>query len=148
MFKYEEFLNERLRSDLKWIMDTRESLYSEVGEYLQLRNTIEKISSAGLPQNRLKTMVDIGCNFYIQAVVPNSSSVIVAVGLNVYVQFTHEEALKFIEKKVKHLNHKIDDLTKRAADVSARIKLVLQGLKELQFSKTFDEINQPYRVVW
>lgn len=135
VLQYEEFLNERLRTDLKTTLDKKESVYSEISEYLQLKNVLEKMSSADLPGKNMKAMVDIGCDFYMKATVPNASYVIVSVGLNVYVQFTHEEALSFVEKKIKHLNEKADIFTSQAADTSARIKLIIEGLKELQFSR-------------
>ncbi len=145
ILKYEEFLNETLKSDLKSALDARDVLFSEVGEYLQLRNVIEKTSTS--KQSNLKTMVDIGSNFYMKAVIPDASRIIVSVGLNVYVEFTYKEALEFIERKVQYLNSKAETLTHQAADIKARIKLVVEGLKELQFSKQFDEPETSQRIV-
>ena len=42
----------------------------------------------------LKTKVDLGCNFYCQARVPDPSMVMVAVGLGFFLELTLEEALK------------------------------------------------------
>ena len=148
ILKYEEFLNETLKSDLKAALDAREAIFSEVAEYLQLKNVVEKMAESTLPHNNLKTMVDIGSNFYMKAVVPDASYVIVSVGLNVYVEFTHKEALEFVEKKIEHLNGKAETFTRQAADIKARIKLVMEGLKELQFSKHYDETETQQRVVW
>lgn len=133
--KYEAFLNDKLRTDLKSTLDRRDKIYSEVAEYLQLSNILEKMSSTEIPQERLKTRVDIGSNFYMKAVVHDACKVIVSVGLNVFIQFTHKEALQFIDIKVIHLNKKAEVLTKQVADISARIKLVMEGLQELQFPK-------------
>ena len=135
VLKYEEFLNERLRTDLKLTLGAREALFTDIAEYLQLGHVVEKMLAADMPPENLKTMVDIGSNFYMKAIVPDASYIIVSVGLNIYVQFTIKEASVFIEKKISHLNEKADVLTKQAADISARIKLVMEGLKELQFSR-------------
>lgn len=134
ILKYEAFLNEKLRTDLNSTLDRRNRVYSEVSEYLQLRNMLEKMSSTELPTKQLKTRVDIGSNFYMKAVVPDASTVIVSVGLNVFIQFTHEEALQFIQTKVSYLNKQAEALTEQATEISARIKLVMRGLEELQFS--------------
>ena len=146
--KYEEFLNDKLRADLRGVLDFRESLYSEVTDYLQLKNTIDKMKQTHLPEKDLKTMVDIGSNFYMQAKIPDASHIIVAVGLNVFVEFTLDEALQFIDKRIDYLNDKTQNLSNKAADISARIKLVLEGLRELQFMEDFGATEQPRRVVW
>uniref|UniRef100_A0A3Q4M2T7 Ubiquitously-expressed, prefoldin-like chaperone n=1 Tax=Neolamprologus brichardi TaxID=32507 RepID=A0A3Q4M2T7_NEOBR len=55
---------------------------------------------------QLKTDVDLGCNFYVQAEVEDSSRMFVAVGYGFFVEMTHDEALRFIEKKTSQLTHK------------------------------------------
>ena len=45
--------------------------------------------------------VDLGCNFYCQARVPDPSRLIVEVGLDIWAELTLEEAKKFVDKKVK-----------------------------------------------
>ena len=70
--KFETFLNEQLKPDLRTALEVRDKVYNETAEYLALKNSIEKIKESGLhPGQPLKTQVDLGCNFYCQAVVPN-----------------------------------------------------------------------------
>ena len=72
VLKFETFLNETLRSDLKAILEEREKLYEEIAEYLSLKNSIEALKFADLPEGQpLKTKVDLGCNFYAKASVKN-----------------------------------------------------------------------------
>ena len=52
--------------------------------------------------------------------------------LGFYVEFTQEEALTFIDKKVKLLEGKAKQLTYDSTKIKANIKLVLQGLREMQ----------------
>ena len=134
VLKYEEFLNEKLRTDLKAVLDVRQAVFAETAEYLQLKHVVEKMCVGDITRKTMKTMVDIGSNFYMKAVVPDASFIIVSVGMNLYIQFSLQEAVDFIDKKMKHLDLKGSNLTKEAADISARINLVMKGLKELQLS--------------
>lgn len=144
---YEAFVNERLRTDLGKVLEARDGIYSDIAEYLQLRNVIEKIREhGGAPQEGLKTLVDLGANFYAHAKIPDASHLFVAVGFGFYVEFTLEEAAQFIEKKVGHLTEKGEKLSHEAAQISARIKIVLEALRELQFSD--QPVREPLRTVW
>lgn len=133
---YEEFLNERLRADLQKVLSQREQVCSEVAEYNQLKSTVDLLKNErlGTPGKPLKTMVDLGCNFYAHAKVEDCSRIFVLVGLGFYLDMEPEEAAGFIEKKVAHLTDKIDKLSEQAAQINGRIKVVLEMLRELQFS--------------
>lgn len=144
--KYEEFLNERLKADLQQVLEQRDAVYADLAEYLQLRNVIEKLRTPHVVGKELKTMVDLGANFYTQAKVVDASRIFVAVGLGFFVEFTHQEALDFIAKKVEQLTGKGQQLTEQASLINARIKLVLDALRELQFSNQPTE--EPPRAVW
>ncbi len=133
VLKYETFLNEKLRPDLKSVLEQRDNIYSEIAEYLALKNSIEAIKSADLPKDEpLKTKVDLGCNFYAKAVVPNRKKVFVDIGLGFFLEMNHSEALAFIEKKTKQLDSKAEALAQETVKIKANIKLVIHGLRELQ----------------
>lgn len=147
--EYERFLNDRLKRDLKVLLDNRDSIYSDIAEYLQLQRVLERLEAAGVGSEGgggLKTMVDLGCNFYSQALVPDPTRVCVAVGFGVFVEFTRPEALQFIEKKVADLNRKAEELTGQACQVKARIRIVVEALRELQFADL--PTSPPHRHVW
>eukprot|EP00128_Syssomonas_multiformis_P005469 Colp12_sorted_trinity150504_noHs@2166 len=131
--KYEAFLEERLKVDLEAVLAQRDKIYEEVAELLQLRNTIELIQNQKLKE--LKTMVDLGANFSVQAKVTDTSRILVSVGFGFYTEFTLDEALAFVQKKSDFLETKAQALTEDAAKIKANIKLVLEALRELQFSK-------------
>jgi prefoldin subunit 5 len=57
---------------------------------------------------------------------PDTSRIYVNIGFGFYVEFTHDEALKFIKKKTDSLNEKAESFTKDAVTVKAHIKLVLE----------------------
>ena len=83
--RYETFLNERLRGDLRKCLEQRDKIYEEQAEFLALRNSIQGLSfwsnnfvlwliisiiaiktAELVPGEPLKTKVDLGCNFYCQ----------------------------------------------------------------------------------
>ena len=131
--RYEAFLNDTLRSDLKKNLELRDKIYQEQAEYLALRNSINAIKLADLqPGEPLKTKVDLGCNFYCQARIPQPGKICVAVGMGFFVEMTLDEALKFLDKKDAELSKDADNLTQECAKLKANIKLVLGGLRELQ----------------
>uniref|UniRef100_A0A8C6TCS5 Ubiquitously-expressed, prefoldin-like chaperone n=1 Tax=Neogobius melanostomus TaxID=47308 RepID=A0A8C6TCS5_9GOBI len=118
VLQYEDFINEVLRRDLQKVLDQRDSVYEKISQYLQLKNTLQSLQEAG--SKSLKTEVDLGCNFYVQAQVEDASRVFVAVG---YGFFTYSH---------KYLEIFTETLTKDSAKIKAHIRLVLEGLRELQ----------------
>jgi prefoldin alpha subunit len=135
VLRYESFVNDVLKEDLKKVHTRYEKLTSEIAEYIQLKSFIQSISDIGVAGG-VKTKMDLGCSFYIQANISDTSTILVDVGLGHYVEFSMEEALRFIEKRVNLLNLQIGKLRKDSAKTKAMIKLVLGGLHQLQSSKS------------
>ncbi|XP_078065057.1 protein UXT [Mustelus asterias] len=90
----------------------------------------------------LKTEVDLGCNFYVQAKVPDSSMIYVSVGYGFFVELTFPEALRFIERKSLQLTESAEKLSKDAAKIKGHIRMVLEALYELQGFKDLPAENQ------
>lgn len=135
--EYESFLNERLRADLKTVLEQRDAINGELAEFLQLKATIahlmERSDSSKYEAEYLKTMVDLGCNFYAKARVQDWSRITVSIGLGFYLEMKLDEALNYIEKKTVRLTETADNLSDQASQINARIKMVLGALDELQF---------------
>ncbi|XP_063289137.1 protein UXT [Pelobates fuscus] len=129
--RYEGFVSDTLQRDLLKVMENRDAVYEKISQYLQLKNVIERLQEMS-PSETLETQVDLGCNFYVNAEVPDASKIFVALGFGFYAELTLDEALKFIEKKSKMLTEISEQLTKDAANIKAHIRLVLEGLRELQ----------------
>ncbi|KAK0064252.1 protein UXT [Biomphalaria pfeifferi] len=145
LLEYETFLNDRLKLDLRNVLEQRDKIYEEISEYLQLQSTIHKIEEDIIPECELKTKVDLGCNFYVQANVSDPSKICVAIGFGFFLEMTLPEALSFINKKTERLQEKAADLTLEACKIKGHIKLVLEGLRELQGLP--NETIKPYRDV-
>nr|XP_046251647.1 protein UXT [Scatophagus argus] len=130
VLQYESFINDVLKRDLQKVLEQRDSVYDKISQYLQLKSTIQSLQESGSQQ--LKTDVDLGCNFYVQAEVEDSSRIFVAVGFGFFVEMNHDEALRFIDKKTSQLTAFTEQLTKDSAKIKANIRMVLEGLRELQ----------------
>lgn len=140
VLQYEKFLDEVLRRDLQKVVEQRDAVYEKISQYLQLKNTLESLQEADCKQ--LKTEVDLGCNFYVQAEVEDSSRIFVLVGFGFFVEMTHKEALRFIEKKTSQLTAFSEQLTRDSAKIKANIRMVLEGLRELQGLTDIPESRQ------
>ncbi|KAM3872284.1 protein UXT [Diretmus argenteus] len=130
VLRYETFISDVLKKDLERVLEQRDGVYEKISQYLQLKNTIESLQESGSKQ--LKTDVDLGCNFYVQAHVEDSARIFVAVGYGFFVEMSHAEALRFIDKKTSQLTAFTELLTKDSAKIKANIRMVLEGLRELQ----------------
>ncbi|KAJ3076547.1 hypothetical protein HDU98_002539 [Podochytrium sp. JEL0797] len=128
--KYEVFLSSKLQPDLKNILSERDAIYEDIAD-LKLKNHIDRINENCKDDSPFKTLVDVGCDFYMQAKVTNTQMINVLVGLDCHVEFTMDEALEFIAKKEKHLERKADALTEKALHLKAQIKLVLAAIQEV-----------------
>ncbi|CAK8697826.1 protein UXT-like [Clavelina lepadiformis] len=131
VLQYESFLNETLRGDLQKITTLRDGCYEEISQYLQLKTIIE--NSLSKQENSFPhVQVDLGCNFYAKAVVTDPSKVFVRVGYGFFLELTYSEAISFITKKTKYLNNVVENLSKDIAAIRAQIRMVIEGLCELQ----------------
>ncbi|KAI9483415.1 MAG: Prefoldin subunit-domain-containing protein [Benjaminiella poitrasii] len=127
--KYDEFITNRLKPSLKNELDERDAIFNSMSEYEKLKVQIETIEQNDLKE--LKTMVDLGSQFYAQAHIPDTKYIYINVGFGFHVQFTLEEAKKFIEKKEKHLQGLADKHTAEADKIKAHIKMALEAISEI-----------------
>lgn len=129
--KYEEFVANVLQPDLQRVLGDRDKLYEAIAAHSQLKQTIKCMQQVPTTDG-LRTQVDLGCNFYVQAHVPDSSFIYVNVGLGFHPQLTHEEALRFLDKKLEMLNKQVKESSEKSAKIKADIKFVLEAIRELQ----------------
>ncbi|CAD5115928.1 DgyrCDS4858 [Dimorphilus gyrociliatus] len=130
VLEYEHFLNNKLREDLRVTLENRNKILFDIAEYLELKTFVEKLLINN--DEKITTKLDLGCNFYAQAVVKDTKKIFISIGFGFFLEMTPEEALKFIDEKCTYLNEQSDLLSKQCISIKARIKLVLEGLRELQ----------------
>nr|CAG4641406.1 EOG090X0MWD [Eulimnadia texana] len=153
ILKLETYINNVLKSKLKNVLDERDRVCSDIAEYVQLKTVINSLEEAELSNQTLKSKVDLGCNFYVQAEVENCSKIFVSVGFGFFVELTLAEAVEFIDKKVALLEEKLKQLSNESAEIKADINVFLDQLAQLQnitpprhMSSSIDEFrfNLPY----
>jgi prefoldin alpha subunit len=129
--KYQKFIENKLKPDLKFALNKRDKIYDTISNYLQLAKNIQLIIDNQSGNNSIRTQIDLGCNFYAQAVIEDSNFICIDVGLGFFVEFTLNEALNFIKLKESQLNETTKKLTKQAANISSQIKMVYEGIASL-----------------
>ncbi|XP_003748492.1 protein UXT homolog [Galendromus occidentalis] len=134
--KFEHFINDFLREQLRELYEEREKVSHQAAEYLQLQRAIQNlqrsVASDESGGKEVRMQVDIGCSFFCQANVPDASKIFVCLGMGIFCEMSHEDAVDFIEKKQQLLQKRIDHLSDQCAEVKARIQIGLQALSELQ----------------
>jgi len=132
--KFEHFINDVLKESLKDIFTALETVNEELLDMERLHDTIGKMSAQAddLPAGKpLKARVNVGCDFYMQANV-DVRTYLVCVGLNYYVEYTKDEALAYIQHRIKKLKNHVDELRDKGARVRAQITLALHCLQQEQ----------------
>ncbi|XP_062547921.1 protein UXT [Armigeres subalbatus] len=119
----ESFVNDCLREDLKLYEHQLDRLNADVMEYIQLKNMIENIQETAT--EGFKTQVNVGGNFFMKAKTDRVETILVDVGLKHYVEFSLQEALKFVDMKVKVLTKQADVIRDKSVETKANIKLAL-----------------------
>uniref|UniRef100_A0A096N7K9 Protein UXT n=1 Tax=Papio anubis TaxID=9555 RepID=A0A096N7K9_PAPAN len=137
VLRYETFISDVLQRDLRKVLDHRDKVYEQLAKYLQLRNVIERLQEA--KHSELYMQVDLGCNFFVDTVVPDTSRIYVALGYGFFLELTLAEALKFIDRKSSLLTELSNSLTKDSMNIKAHIHMLLEGLRELQGLQNFPE---------
>lgn len=127
--EYERFVEERLKKDLQLCMDQRNKIFEEIKIYSDLAKSILMLRENNL--TRLRTMVNLGSEVFVQADVPDTSHIFVDVGLGFHVEFSQLEALDFIVKKEEHLQKQANQHTEKISDIKSQIKLVVEGIREM-----------------
>lgn len=63
--EFESLLNFQLKTELQKVQDERDQLYERISHCMELRNNMTMLQDQ--KRTSLKTMVNLGCDFYVQA---------------------------------------------------------------------------------
>ncbi|NXK42981.1 UXT protein, partial [Piprites chloris] len=105
------------------VQEQRDAVFEQQAQVLQLRSALSRLQEAAAP---LRTQVDLGCNFFVTAEVPDPQRVFVALGYGFYAELTLPEALRHLERRSRLLQRLSDSLTRDGAKIRAHIRLVLE----------------------
>ncbi|GAB0093227.1 UXT [Sergentomyia squamirostris] len=120
--KVEEF-HSNLMMDLETYERALQRLNTEVSEYHQLRATIVVINKD--LRNGFKTQVNVGANIFMKAKVSSADKILVNIGMNHYVEFSIEEAIKFVDIRIQILTKQTDLIREEVIKTKAKLKLSL-----------------------
>lgn len=134
--EYGSFITNTLQPKLQLALHDREETETEICEYAQLRSKLHMIekNSAGGAAEPINTLVDISHQtIYCNATI-NPLTVYVHIGLGFHVEFTIQEAIGFIDKRIMYLQndvlkHRVEVAMGISEDVEKAIEL-LEEFKE------------------
>ncbi|XP_063895926.1 protein UXT homolog [Helicoverpa armigera] len=132
ILKYENFINDVLKEDLRNLELRLQQVNAEIADLIQQKHTLKVITDKEIHPNGFKTQVNLGCNFFMEASVVDTSKMLMNIGLNHHLEFTVDEANKYLDVRIKAFESKAKELQMKAAETKAHIKLMLFGIGELQ----------------
>lgn len=137
--QFESYVNDVLKEDLRKLEAKLDAINTDLAEFQQLKTTISTIKATRSTEkgsaDGFKTKLDIGNNFYVQAKVEDTETILLDVGLGHFVEFTLDEAVIVIDVRVRLLNRQAANLRKETARTKAHIKLILISIRELRAIK-------------
>lgn len=127
--RYRAFLDDKLRADMRVALQRREEVLLSITQYKELLQTIDMMEEHGT--SNMETKLDLGSQFYAQAVIPDPSRLFVDIGLGFHAELTLAEARSTIGEKLKLEADKVEVFTEKAALLQARIRVVEESIAEL-----------------
>lgn len=125
MEKYEEYLEDVLKKNLEQALESSKETAAHLQECQELQDQLAFLENQCTTE--LDTSINLGCDVYAKAHVPNSQKVFVDIGLNFFLEMDRPEAIRFLNKKEKLLEQKlakkVDRVTQLKADVHNFIHL-------------------------
>jgi prefoldin alpha subunit len=126
-------INENLKRDLENLEQALNKTNEEIVEYMQLKKTLEFMVE-NKSKSGFKTKVDVGANMFMKAKVDKIEPILVNVGLDVFLELKIDEALKFLNMKIKILEKEADVIRDGSLKTRAHIKILLMYLAEHESS--------------
>ncbi|CAK1552333.1 unnamed protein product [Leptosia nina] len=133
--KYENFINDVLKEDLRVLHLKLEKINAELADLIQQKHALRVVTDKSVHPDGFKTQVNIGCNFFMEASVSDTSQMLINIGLDHYLEFSLEEANKYLDARIKVFEQHSQQLIQKAAEIKAHIKMMLLGINELQEKK-------------
>eukprot|EP00696_Hemimastix_kukwesjijk_P008906 gnl/Hemi2/21237_TR7045_c0_g1_i1.p1 gnl/Hemi2/21237_TR7045_c0_g1~~gnl/Hemi2/21237_TR7045_c0_g1_i1.p1 ORF type:complete len:150 (-),score=25.79 gnl/Hemi2/21237_TR7045_c0_g1_i1:70-519(-) len=126
--KYEQFVDQRLRVDLAALLADRDSVYGRLSDLEELRKNILVIRNGHPAGTTMKTMINLGSDFFVRADVPDPSKLFLDIGLGFHVELTLDEALDVITTLETFHQRHAESLNKKVADLKSHLSMYLTFL--------------------
>lgn len=137
VIRYETFINDVLKEDLKQVDLRLQEVNGEITDLIQQKHSFKMIMDKSMHPNGFKTQVNLGCNFFMEASVSDTSKLLMNIGLNHYLEFTIEEANRYLDVRIKAFEKKAEELKNQSAETKAHIKLMLFHIGEIQNKQNY-----------
>jgi len=128
--EYIHFIDHTLQPQLKIAISQREEVESEIKEYEELKSNLRMMK-----QDKIKdeAMVDLGHELiYCQAKITDRKHVFVHVGMGFHAEFTMDEAIIFIDRRIGYLSRdRLSDRVDKARQVASHLENALELLESL-----------------
>ncbi|XP_069360550.1 protein UXT homolog [Maniola hyperantus] len=133
--KYQRFIDDVLKEDLRILHLKLQHINAELTDLIQQKHTLKVITNKSVHPNGFKSQVNIGCNFFMEACVTDTSKLLMNIGLNHYLEFSTDEAFRYLDARIKVFEQKSEEICNKAVETKAHIKLMLIGIGELENQK-------------
>ncbi|XP_045470261.1 uncharacterized protein LOC123677650 [Harmonia axyridis] len=130
--KYELYIEEDLKNDLKKVDDTlrlKNSMYQEWEEVENMSKTIQEFNEK---DRDMLLKLELGDGVLVQGEVTNFNDVFVDIGLGHILKMEPVEAIKYAGIRKNILKKEVDHNRKLAVEIKTRIKFTLLAISELQ----------------
>lgn len=123
------------KDDLKVAYERREKMKQELIDVNELENIIKLMMvNKDVAENGLQTSVNLGCDFYVDARVKKTDSILISVGLDLFMECTLPDAIKLLTEKQKILEHQLEYMSSQIAQIESHITLTTMALgQQAQF---------------
>eukprot|EP00747_Dinoflagellata_sp_TGD_P166134 gnl/TRDRNA2_/TRDRNA2_188436_c0_seq1.p1 gnl/TRDRNA2_/TRDRNA2_188436_c0~~gnl/TRDRNA2_/TRDRNA2_188436_c0_seq1.p1 ORF type:complete len:166 (+),score=39.99 gnl/TRDRNA2_/TRDRNA2_188436_c0_seq1:87-584(+) len=117
--KYEAFIEDVLKRQLKLSLDEFRKEADLLERCRELRQNIGLLMKENVSE--LESMVELGCQFYAKAFVPDTSRIFVDVGLGFHLEMPLSEAHEFLALKEELIIGGLEKRKRRTAQIKADI---------------------------
>mmetsp|Transcript_71251 Transcript_71251/g.154847 ORF Transcript_71251/g.154847 Transcript_71251/m.154847 type:complete len:171 (-) Transcript_71251:66-578(-) len=124
--QYEDFLERVLKAELKRSLDECRQDAALLDQCRELRSNIDLLIQGNVTE--LETMVEVGCQFYAKAFVPDTKRLFVDVGLGFRLEMPLADARDFLDEKEACLLGGLELRKRRTAQIKADIHEALHLL--------------------
>ncbi|CEO99733.1 hypothetical protein PBRA_007467 [Plasmodiophora brassicae] len=123
----------------------RQRVESRIAEYAKVKAFLEVVAEHALAD--LDTKVDLGCQFFVNAHVPDTTFVCLDIGFGFHAQMTGAEAVPFIDDKCRLLRDTAARLSAKADGIQAQIDAVRREMERYAIVRQVEEANRSGRLI-
>lgn len=130
--EYKNFIEEKLKPDLKDIEIILADKASKYKEWNELKNVVDVIKDFKEKDRDMHIQMELGSDIRTFGNISDYENFYVDIGLGYLLEMNCDEAIKYSDIRLRLLKKEIDQLRKLAVNVKVHIKMVLLALNELQ----------------